>query len=224
MESQPEPKDTTGVRTAAVSRGEATHQQRCVLSGCWKGRRHGAGKRCLPALTLCGLSSLRSSHFASTCLNFSFRTLLSSPKFRFSPLLGHVNLSRLCLQHMASAFLSWLELKSSEISAAQQAAGISCSLLQISWMFPVFLCFLLLLSLNLCLVSAVRSEREGPTDVAEIPVLSLTRNTPELMFAVNMLMLLCLVVVWTMVSMFVTDLAGNRIPFIFGASCCEVTI
>lgn len=73
-------------------------------------------------------------------------------------------------------------------------------------------------------MSAVQSEREGPIDVAEIPVSSLTHNTSDLMFAVNMLMWLCLIVVWMIVCMFVTDLAGNRIPFIFAAPCCEVTI
>lgn len=72
----------------------------------------------------------------------------------------------------------------------------------------------LLLSLNLCLVRTVQSEREGPIDVAEIPVSFLTRNTSDLMFAVNMLMWLCLIVVWMVVSMFVTDLAGNRIPYL----------
>lgn len=82
----------------------------------------------------------------------------------------------------------------------------------------------MLLSLNLCLVSTVQSEREGPIDVAEIPVSSLTRNTSDLMFAVNMLMWLCLIVVWMIVSMFVTHLAGNRIAFIFAAPCCEVTV
>lgn len=73
-------------------------------------------------------------------------------------------------------------------------------------------------------MSAVQSEREGPIDVAEIPVSSLTRNTSGLKFAINMLMWLGLIVVWMIVSMSVTDLAGNRIPFIFAAPCCKVTI
>lgn len=69
---------------------------------------------------------------ASFCLNGPAEIGQRSMKNR------HVILSCLCLQHMASVFLSWLELKSSEISATQQAAGISCSPFWISWMFPVF--------------------------------------------------------------------------------------
>lgn len=156
------------------------------------------------------------------CASFCLHLLCQRPRRDSSaineePLIGHVNLSCLCLQHMASVFLSWLELTSSEISATQQAAGISCSPLQISWMFPVFAPLPQSLS-------GVQSEREGPIDVAEIPVWSLTRNTSDLMFVVNTLVWLCLIVVWLILSMFVTNLAGNRIPFIFATPSCEVTI